>query len=211
MTHTTGAGQLLNVVPSDQSALRVAHEIDAFAAVFTNELFDPVAYDVCQFLYRPRIEAAEDASEVDGMRAVSHPTESMGERTDGARCGEKPMHEEDCSSMRVRRRRRHSSIHRDCSSTATAVPVPNTIAAMTPLRCGADRLSTPWRGCRPIGAPRVRSVRSAVHIRRHESCDRRLITMEVDDDMEDATRQFAENRFLSAMRFQFGGHVEKKS
>jgi len=42
MAHTTGAVHLLNVVPSDQSALRVADEIDALAPVVASELFDPV-------------------------------------------------------------------------------------------------------------------------------------------------------------------------
>jgi len=92
MAHTTGAIELLNVVPSDQSALRVAYEIDALAPVFASELFDPVGYYVSQFLYRPSVEAAEEPAEVDAMRAVSQPTESTPQPADDARCGEEAMH-----------------------------------------------------------------------------------------------------------------------
>src|SRR5262249_15712636 len=71
MVYTTGAVQLLNVVPSDQPALRVADEIDALASVFASELFDPVGYDPSDLLYRPCVEAAEEPAEVDATRAVS--------------------------------------------------------------------------------------------------------------------------------------------
>jgi hypothetical protein len=103
MAHTTGAVQLLNVVPSDQPALRVAHEIDALAAVFANELFDPVGYHVSQFLYRPSVEAAEEPAEVDAMRAVSQPTESTPQPADDARCSEEAVHEQQRSLTAVRR------------------------------------------------------------------------------------------------------------
>src|ERR1043166_4053611 len=53
MAHTMGAVQLLYVVASDQSALRVAHEIDALAPVIASELFDSVGHDAGEFLYRP--------------------------------------------------------------------------------------------------------------------------------------------------------------
>jgi hypothetical protein len=103
MAHTTGALQLLNVVPSNQSALRVAHEIDAIAPVFASEPFDPVAYDACQFLYRPCIEAAEEPSEGDVMRAISQPTESSCQPAEDTRCSEEAMHEEHRSLTAVRR------------------------------------------------------------------------------------------------------------
>lgn len=40
MAPATGAVQLLNVVPADQPALRVAHQIDLLAPVVTSELLD---------------------------------------------------------------------------------------------------------------------------------------------------------------------------
>ena len=92
MAHTTGAVQLLNVVPSDQSALRVPHEIDTLPPVFASELFDAVGHDADQFLYRPCVEAAEEPSEVDAMRAVSQPAESTRQRADDAPCSEEAMH-----------------------------------------------------------------------------------------------------------------------
>ena len=92
MAYTTGAVQLLDVVPSDQSTLRMAHQIDTLAPVFASELFDPVSYDASQFLYRPCVEAAEETAEVDAMRAVSQPTESTRQPADDARCSEEAMH-----------------------------------------------------------------------------------------------------------------------
>jgi len=103
MAHTTGAVQFLNAVPSDQSPLRVADEIDALAPVFASELFDPVAYDVSQFLYRPCVEPAEEPAEVDAMRAVSQPTESTRQPANDARCSEEAMHEQHRSPTGVRR------------------------------------------------------------------------------------------------------------
>src|SRR5215510_7541575 len=94
MAHTTGAIQLLNEIPSDQSALRVTHEIDALAPVFASELFDPVGYDVSQLLYRPCVEAAEEPAEVDAMRAVPQPTESIRQPVGDAGCSEEAMHEQ---------------------------------------------------------------------------------------------------------------------
>ena len=92
MADTTGAAQPLNVVPSDQSALRVAHEIDALAPVFANELLDPLGHDASQFLYRPCVEAAEEPPEVDAMSAVSQPTQSSCQPADDTRCSEEAMH-----------------------------------------------------------------------------------------------------------------------
>ncbi len=92
MAHTTGAAQLLNVVPSDQSALRVAHEIEALAPVFASELFDPLGHDASQFLYRPCVEAVEEPSKVDAMRAVSQPTESTRQPGDDTRRSQEAMH-----------------------------------------------------------------------------------------------------------------------
>jgi len=66
-----GAVQLLNVVPADQPALRVAHQIDALARMMANELLDPLSHDASQFLNRPRVEPAEEPAEVDVMSAVS--------------------------------------------------------------------------------------------------------------------------------------------
>src|SRR5262245_4900028 len=93
MAHTTGALQLLSVVPSDQSALRVPHEIDALASVFASELFDPLGQYAGQLLDRPCVEAAEEPAEVDAMRAVSQPIESTRQPADDARCSEEAMHE----------------------------------------------------------------------------------------------------------------------
>jgi len=103
VAHATGTVQLLNVVPSDQAALRVADEIDALAPVFAREPFDPLGEDASQFLYRPCVEAAEEPSEVDAMRAVSQPTESTRQPADDARRGEEAMHQEDRPLMAVRR------------------------------------------------------------------------------------------------------------
>ncbi len=86
------AVQVLNVVPSDQSAFRVADDIDALAPVLASELFDPVGYDVSQFLYRPCVEAAEEPSELDVMRAVFQASESTRQPADDARCSEEAMH-----------------------------------------------------------------------------------------------------------------------
>ena len=66
-----GAVQLLNVVPADQPALRVAHQIDALARMMANELLDPLSHDASQFLNRPRVEPAEEPAEVDVMSPVS--------------------------------------------------------------------------------------------------------------------------------------------
>jgi hypothetical protein len=81
MAHTTGAVQLLNVVPPDQAALRVPHEIDTLPPVFASELFDAV----------------------DAMRAVSQPTESTRQRADDAPGSEEAMHWEHRSLTAVRR------------------------------------------------------------------------------------------------------------
>jgi hypothetical protein len=52
VAHTRDVVQLLNVVPSDQSALRVAHQIDALAAVIARELFDALGHDASPPVYR---------------------------------------------------------------------------------------------------------------------------------------------------------------
>jgi len=103
VAHTRGTVQLLNVVPSDQSALRVAHEIDALAPVIASELFDSVGHDAGEFLYRPCVEAAEEPSEVDAMRAISQATESSCQRADDTRCSEEAMHEKHRSLTAVPR------------------------------------------------------------------------------------------------------------
>jgi len=92
MAHTMDAAQLLNVVPPDESALRVTHQIDALAPVLASELFHPVGYDASQFLHRPCVQAAKETSEVDAVGAVSQPTESAGQRANDPRCREKAMH-----------------------------------------------------------------------------------------------------------------------
>ena len=92
MAHTMGAAQLLYVVASDQSALRVAHEIDALAPVVASEAFDSVGHDAGEFIYRPCVEATEEPSEVDAMRAISQPTESSCQPADDTRCSEEAMH-----------------------------------------------------------------------------------------------------------------------
>jgi hypothetical protein len=94
MPHATGSVQLLNVVPSDQSPLRVADEIDALAPVIAAELFDPLGHDAGEFLYWPCVEAAEESPEVDAMRAISHPTESACQPADDTRCSEEAMHQD---------------------------------------------------------------------------------------------------------------------
>ena len=103
MAHTTRAVQLLDVVASDQSALRVTHEIDALAPEIVSELFDSVGDDVSEFLYRPCVEAAEEASEVDAMRAISQPNESSCQPADDTRCNEEAMHEKHRSLTAVPR------------------------------------------------------------------------------------------------------------
>src|SRR5579862_4196223 len=128
MADTPGAVQLLNIVPSDETALRVTDEIDALAAVFPSELLDPFGYDARQLLDRPCVEAAEQPPEVDVMRAVSELTETTRQPADGARCREEAMHQEDRSlpavCRREDRRYRRSRIHRGCElSRATSVPV----------------------------------------------------------------------------------------
>ena len=95
VAHTTGAVQPLNVVPSDETALRVAHEIDSLAPVIASELFDPRGHDASQLLYRPRVEAAEEPAEFDAMSAVSQPTESSCQPGDDTRCSEEAMHQQD--------------------------------------------------------------------------------------------------------------------
>ena len=104
MAHTTRAVQLLYVVASDQSALRVTHEIDALAPEIVSELFDSVGHDVSEFLYRPCVEAAEGPSEVDAMRAISQPAESSCQRADDTRRSEEAMHEKHRSLTIVPRR-----------------------------------------------------------------------------------------------------------
>ena len=91
VAYTRGAVQLLNVVPSDQSALRVAHEIDALAPVIASELFDPLGDDASQFLYGPCVEAAEEPPEVDAMSAISEPTESGCQPADDTRCSKEAV------------------------------------------------------------------------------------------------------------------------
>jgi hypothetical protein len=103
VAYATSTLQLLNVVPSDQSALRVAHEIHALIPVFASKSFDPLGDDGSQFLYRPCVEAAEEPSEVDAMGAVAQRTESTRQRGDDARCRKETMHQEDRSLMAVRR------------------------------------------------------------------------------------------------------------
>jgi hypothetical protein len=103
MAHTMGAVQLLYVVASDQSTLRVAHEIDALAPVIASDLFDSVGHDAGEFLYRPCVEAAEEPSEVDAMRAISQATESSCQRADDTRCSEEAMHEKHRSRTAVPR------------------------------------------------------------------------------------------------------------
>src|SRR5262249_29681907 len=103
MAHTTGAVQFLNVVPSDQSALRVADDTDPLAPLFGSTLSAPAAYDASQSLSRPCVEPAEDPAEVDAMRAVSQPTESTRQPADDARCSEEAMHEQHRSPTGVRR------------------------------------------------------------------------------------------------------------
>jgi hypothetical protein len=104
MAHTTGAVQPLYVVASDQSALRVTHEIDAFAPVIASELFDSVGHDAGEFLYWACVEAAEEASEVDAMRAISQPNESSCQPADDTRCSEEAMHEKHRSLTALPRR-----------------------------------------------------------------------------------------------------------
>src|SRR4029077_20015261 len=103
VAHTRGTVQLLNVVPSDQSALRVAHEIDALAPVIARELFDALRHDASQFLYWSRVEAPEEPPEVDAMSAVSQPTESSCQPADDTRCSEEAMHQEHRSLTAARR------------------------------------------------------------------------------------------------------------
>ena len=104
MAHTVSAVQLLYVVASDQSALRVAHEIDALAPVIASELFDSVGHDAGEFLYRPCVEVAEEPSEVDAMRAISQPAESSCQPADDTRRSEEAMHEKHRSLTIVPRR-----------------------------------------------------------------------------------------------------------
>ena len=101
MAHTTRAVQLLHVVASDQSALRVAHQIDAIAPVLATELLDPLGHDGGKLFDRPCVEAAEEPSEVDVVWAVSQPTESIRERADDARCSQEPVHEQHRSPAAV--------------------------------------------------------------------------------------------------------------
>jgi hypothetical protein len=103
MAYAAGAIQLLDVVPSDQSTLRVAHEIDSVAPVFASELLHPFGHDGSQILYGPCVEAAEQPSKVDVMGAVSQPTESTGQPAHDARCGEEAMHEQHCPFAAVPR------------------------------------------------------------------------------------------------------------
>jgi hypothetical protein len=103
MAHTTRAVQLLYVVASDQSALRVTHEIDALTPEIASELFDSVGHDVSEFLYRPCVEAAEEPSEVDAMRAISQPVESSCQPADDTRRSEEAMHEKHRSLTAVPR------------------------------------------------------------------------------------------------------------
>jgi len=52
MTDATGAIQPLNIVPPDQPARRVAHHIDALAAVCLRQLLDTAGHDARDLLYR---------------------------------------------------------------------------------------------------------------------------------------------------------------
>jgi hypothetical protein len=69
-----------------------------------SELFDSVGHDVSEFLYRPCVEAAEEASEVDAMRAISQPAEAICQPADDTRRNEEAMHEKHRSLTIVLRR-----------------------------------------------------------------------------------------------------------
>jgi len=103
VAHPSGPVQLLNVVPSDQPALRVAYEIDALGRMIPKELLDPLGRDASQFLDRPRVEPAEEPAEVDVMGAVSRPTQSSREPADDARRGEETVQEQDWSLTALQR------------------------------------------------------------------------------------------------------------
>ena len=59
-----GAVQLLNVVPADQPALRVAHQIDLLAPVVTSELLDMLGQYASEKHYG---DACVDAEQLDEM------------------------------------------------------------------------------------------------------------------------------------------------
>jgi len=104
VAHMTDAVQLLDVVASDQSACRVAHQIDALARVISSELFDPLGHDVSELLYRPRVETAEEATEVHTMDTVSRAAEPSRQPAKDMRCREEAVHQEHPSRTAAGRR-----------------------------------------------------------------------------------------------------------
>jgi len=86
-----GAIQPLNVIPPDQPARRVAHHIDALAAVCLHQLLNTVGHDACDFLYRLCVEAPEQPAELNDVSTVSRPTESSHEGAQGEGRGEETM------------------------------------------------------------------------------------------------------------------------
>ena len=64
MAPATGAVQLLNVVPADQPALRVAHQIDLLAPVVASELLDMLGQYASEKHYG---DACVDAEQLDEM------------------------------------------------------------------------------------------------------------------------------------------------
>ncbi len=123
--HTTGAVQLLDVVPSDQSAFRVPDDVDVFAAVIGHELFDAVGDASSQLVNWLCVEA-EQPSQIDAVSAVSEPTEASLQRAEHTRGSEEPVHQEHRSlaaarGQRTDGRRRDSKIH-DGSGTAREQP-----------------------------------------------------------------------------------------
>jgi hypothetical protein len=85
MTQATDAFQSPDVVPCDQSARRVAHQVDALAPVIARDLLDPLRQDASQFLHRACVETTEKPAELDVMSAVSRSTEPICEPANNTR------------------------------------------------------------------------------------------------------------------------------
>ena len=94
VAHTVSPVELLNVVPPDQPALRVADQIDSFARMIASQLLDPLGQSAGQLLDRPRVEPAEEPAEIDTMSAASRPPQSNGEAAEGAWCSEEAVQEQ---------------------------------------------------------------------------------------------------------------------
>src|SRR5439155_12715528 len=152
VAHTVSPVQLLNVVPPDQPALRVADQIDSLARMIASQLLDPLGQDAGHLLDRPRVEPAEEPAEIDTMSAVSRPPQSNGEAAEGAWCSEEAVQEQDRSPPAWQRtkprwregRCRHPSVQHGWRLTKQPPCLPGFAAGVAVAAYGTF-FAMPWR------------------------------------------------------------------